>query len=80
MPDDTDGDTGKDIGLLSSRLVVLLLLFGVLGVLGLPLLWISRAFSTREKVLWSLGVTLYTVILLGLASAAVWMAWQAIQA
>ena len=32
--------------------------------LGLPFLWRSRGFTTRAKIVWSLLVTLYTVVIL----------------
>jgi hypothetical protein len=37
------------------------------GFLGLPLLWISQAFTVGEKVLWSVLNTIYTLILIGIA-------------
>lgn len=54
--------------LLSNRKTIFLLLFGVTGFLGLPLLWMSPAFTTGEKVLWTIVNTLYTVALIGLAA------------
>ena len=44
---------------------VLAILFLVTGVLGLPLLWMSRGFSPLMKVVWSVIVTIYT-------AAAIW--------
>jgi len=52
--------------LLSNRRSILLLLFCVTGFLGLPLLWMSHAFSTTEKVVWSIVNTIFTLILIGL--------------
>jgi len=43
---------------------VLILLFFVLGPLGLPLLFKSPAFTPREKLIVSLLVVIYTIILL----------------
>ncbi|MHB8969167.1 MAG: hypothetical protein ACYC3X_04370 [Pirellulaceae bacterium] len=43
-------------------------LFLVTGALGLPLLWLGRAFSTPVKVLLSVLVTLYTAVIL-------WLFW-----
>lgn len=54
---------------------VLALLFLVTGCLGLPVLWISRSFSTRMKIVWSLVATLYTGALVGCTSAVLWWAW-----
>ncbi|MFM7929760.1 MAG: hypothetical protein ACKO9Q_18805 [Pirellula sp.] len=52
--------------LISSRKVILLVLFCVTGALGLPLLWFSPAFSTRAKVVWSICNILYTLALIAL--------------
>lgn len=60
----------------NSRWTILLLLFGVLGVLGLPLLWVSRGFSGKEKLIWSIVVTIYTLVLLAIAVGCCWFAWQ----
>jgi nitrate reductase gamma subunit len=64
--------------LLDSRGLMLCMLFGVTAALGLPLLWKSRQFSHREKVIWSVVVTLYTVILLAICIAVVWWSYQRI--
>lgn len=63
----------------SSKWLVLLMCFGVLGVLGVPLICFSRAFTRREKVVWSVIVTLYTIALIALTVAAVWFAWHQFQ-
>ena len=52
--------------LLQSRWIILGTLFGITGALGLPFLWISPAFTTKEKWIWSLVNTLYTAVLIGL--------------
>lgn len=49
------------------------LLFLVMAVLGLPLLWVSRAFSRPAKVGLTILVILYTALL-------AWLCWLAIQA
>lgn len=54
--------------LLNNRWIVLAGLFLVTGALGIPFLWIGRAFSTRMKILLSIVVTLYTALLL-------WLFW-----
>lgn len=51
---------------MDSRWQLLLLLFGAMGVLGLPLLWFSRGFGLGGKIAWSLLVTLWTALLVGL--------------
>lgn len=59
----------------NSRWTVLILLFGVLGVLGVPLLWVSRGFSRKEKIFWSIAVTIYTLALIAIAAGCIWFAW-----
>ncbi len=54
--------------LLDNRWFILALLFGVLAVFGLPLLWFSRGFSRRAKIVLSVIVVLYTALLL-------WLMW-----
>lgn len=49
-------------GLIDNRWVILGLMFGVTLVLGLPFLWKSRGFSTLGKIVWSVIVTLYTIL------------------
>lgn len=48
--------------------VVLLLLFGVTAAMGIPFLWRSRAFSTAGKVVLTVIVSLYTLLIL-------WLFW-----
>ena len=45
------------------RLAVLLILFLALGPLGLGLLWRSQRFQRREKVLLTILVVVYTLLL-----------------
>jgi hypothetical protein len=45
---------------------LLLLLFCATGVLGIPLLWYSRAFGLFSKIVISLLVTLWTAALVAL--------------
>ena len=58
-----------------SKVVILALQFGVMGCLGLPLVWWSSAFTRREKWFWSIIVTLYTLALVAGALWCVWWAW-----
>ncbi len=62
--------------ILDQRLPILVVLFCVMGVLGLPLLWLSPAFRRRTKVILTIVVVIYT----GLLATAAWMAgssaWQ----
>ena len=53
--------------------VMLLTLFGVTGVLGLPALWASRGFGVWSKLVLSVVVTAYTALL-------VWIAWLSLHA
>jgi hypothetical protein len=62
-------------GILQSRKGLLVLLFGVTGVLGVPLLWVSPSFSKSEKVLYSLLVTVYTLVLVAVACGILWWAY-----
>lgn len=57
-------------------MAVLLLCFGVLGFLGVPLICISRAFSRKEKFWWSTIVILYTLALFAIAGASLWLVWR----
>ena len=63
--------------LFHSRGLILGLLFGVLAILGLPLLWYSPVFSRGEKWFWSLVIVLYTLLLLGITAVAVLFAYRA---
>lgn len=49
---------------LDNPLLVLLLLFGVTGCLGIPLLFLSRGFSTTGRFVWSIVSVIYTALLL----------------
>ena len=53
------------------RAPVVVLLFFVLGVFGLPLLWKSPAFSRNMKIALSVAVVAYTAVLIGSVLAAV---------
>lgn len=54
------------------RRTVLFVLLCATGVLGLPALWLSRAFSARAKVVWSIVVTVETALL-------VWLCYRSVQ-
>ena len=58
--------------------LMLLLLFGVTLFLGLPLLWISRGFSATGKVVVTILVLVWTVIVLACFGTVVWWCWQRI--
>ncbi len=59
-----------------SRGIVLAILFLVTGVLGIPLLWINRNFSTTERIVWTIIVTIYTTALVAFTAGIVWWAYQ----
>ena len=61
-----------------SRGMVLLILFGVTGALGIPLLWMNKNFSLIERIFWSIVVILYTTLLVGVTAAIVMWAYRAI--
>lgn len=58
--------------------LMLLMLFGVTLFLGLPFLWISRGFSTTGKIVVTLLVLVWTVIVFACFFAVVWWCWQRI--
>jgi hypothetical protein len=65
----SDGDQPVQIGdrvakALDNPWVVLGLLFFVFAIMGIPLIWISKAFPTWAKIVLSIVVTLYTALLL----------------
>jgi|LakMenEpi03Aug12_release.lakeMendotaPanAssembly.Ray.scaffolds.fasta_scaffold00735_1 hypothetical protein len=62
-------------GLLSNRRAILVLLWGVTGFLGLPVLWLSPKFSWPEKFIYSLLITIYSVFLIAFAGGIVWWAY-----
>lgn len=62
-------------GLLSNRRAILVLLWGVTGFLGLPLLWLSPKFSWAEKFIYSVLITAYSLFLITLAGGIVWWAY-----
>lgn len=61
--------------LLSNRRAILVLLWGVTGFLGLPLLWLSPKFTPAEKFVYSVLVTVYSLFLIGIAVGIVWWAY-----
>ena len=58
--------------------IVLGLLFFVTGFLGIPLLWMSKGFSTLMKIVLSVVVTVYTFALFGCVGLVLWWAYQQI--
>ena len=64
--------------LIDSRPAMFGMLFGVTGFLGIPFLWMSDSFSRTEKIVWSIVVTIYTLILIGVAVAICWWSYAQI--
>jgi hypothetical protein len=64
--------------LLESRAAMFGLLFGVTGFLGIPFLWMSPKFSRGEKIVWSIVVTVYTLLLIGFAVGICWWSYTQI--
>jgi hypothetical protein len=62
--------------LIDNPWAVLILLFAVTGFLGIPVLWMSRGFTTTMKVVLSIVVTIYTLALIGCTVAILWWAWS----
>jgi len=71
---DSSEKPGPMAELLNSRMLVFLLLFGVTGFLGLPVLWFSPAFSRLEKCVWSILNVVYSCFLIGSTMAICWWA------
>jgi uncharacterized membrane protein YcjF (UPF0283 family) len=61
---------------LESRVAMFGMLFCVTGFLGLPLLWMSQKFTHAEKVVWSVVVVIYTLVLIGLTIAICWWSYS----
>lgn len=65
--------------LLSNRKWILLLLFCVTGFLGLPVLWLSYAFTTTEKIVWSIVNIAYTLMLIGACAGVIYWCYLRFQ-
>jgi len=66
--------------ILKSRTLIFVMLFGVTGFLGLPVLWLSPSFSNFEKCFWSVVNILYTLLLIAITIAICWWSWSRISA
>ncbi len=64
--------------LIQNKLAVLSALFLVTGFLGLPLLWMNRQFSSSERLVWSVIVIIYTLILIGITALIIWWCYKQI--
>lgn len=65
--------------LLSNRKWILLLLFCVTGFLGLPVLWLSYAFTITEKIVWSIVNIAYTLMLIGACAGVIYWCYLRFQ-
>jgi hypothetical protein len=71
----------QEIPWILTKTGVLVMLFVVLGPLGLPFLYKSSAFSKNAKTFWAIAVLLYTVIaivVLVLMAIYIWHLFQQI--
>lgn len=57
---------------------ILILLFCVTGILGLPILWVSKAYGPGMKALLSVIVTIYTGFLFWLVYLVIVFAYQSV--
>lgn len=53
----------KFTDMLENRWVMIFVLFGVTAALGIPFLWKSKSFSKTEKIVWTLIVSVYTILI-----------------
>jgi hypothetical protein len=61
-----------------SKLAVLAFLFALAGFLGLPVLWKSPAFTATEKLVLSVVVVAYSLLMLGILFYAIYLAYRQI--
>ena len=64
---------------IQNRWAVLAILFLVTGVLGLPLLWLCKSFTTAERIFWAVTVSLYTAGLVWVVAQICWWSIRQIQ-
>lgn len=65
--------------LIDNKLAMLAMLFFVTAALGLPFLWRSKRFSRTEKGVWSVIVSIYTIIILWAFCAVMWWSYSRIR-
>lgn len=68
-------DVAEPQRLIDQPLPILVMLFGVTGALGIPVLWMSRGFSTQGKWVLSIVVTLYTIFILWIFALIMLWCW-----
>ncbi len=72
------GDKGRFDWLLNNKPALLGMLFFVTAALGLPFLWKSKKFSSTEKTIWSIVVSIYTIVILWIFCAIMWWSYSRI--
>ncbi len=63
---------------MDNKLAMLATLFFVTAALGLPFLWKSNGFTRREKTIWSIIVSIYTILILWGFGAIMWWSYSRI--
>jgi ABC-type multidrug transport system permease subunit len=58
------------------QLPILITIFVAAGILGLPLLFLSPAFSRKEKIFWTFMTLLYTVAIFWVFGIMLMMIWD----
>jgi hypothetical protein len=62
-PPSTDNSSDEPLGSFGRhKIPILITIFVAAGILGLPLLLLSPVFSKTEKVIWTIIILLYTVL------------------
>lgn len=79
VPPEKSAPPNKLVQLMNNRGAMFLMLFCVTGFLGIPFLCKSSAFTTAEKIIWSIVVTIYTCILLWITGAIVLWSYNSIR-
>ena len=69
------GGTGK-ASFFQRRSTILCTLFLVTGAIGIPLLWTTPSFSKKERIFWTVVVSIYTLILILGTAAIIWWAYE----
>ena len=77
--DESGEPSGEDSErMVDNRTIIFTLLFGVMGFLGIPLLWSSRSFTREEKKKWSIIVTIYTCVLISITAGICWWSYSVV--
>ncbi len=72
-----DGDAYEPLGAFGRhQLPILITIFVAAGILGLPLLFLSPAFSKKEKVFWTFMTLLYTIAIFWVFAIMLQLIWN----